>query len=166
RGGGAGRGGVPRRPLGGRRVRRPRPRPRRRGRPALRRGRVTQLPQSHAMGAAPAAPLCASGFAVQRGTLRYMATASTSYRLNADLKRRLAARAAEEGITETALVTRTLEEGLRMARFPRIVFRDGPTGRRAGLSPGPDVVEVIMGVRHERGSEDAKIRGAADQMDL
>lgn len=95
-----------------------------------------------------------------------MATASTSYRLNADLKRRLAARAADEGITETALVTRMLEEGLRTARFPGIVFRDGPSGRRAALSPGPDVAEVIMGVRHERGRDDAKIRGAAEQMDL
>jgi hypothetical protein len=93
-----------------------------------------------------------------------MATASTSYRLDADLKRRLATRAAEEGITETALVTRTLEEGLRMARFPRIVFRDGPTGRRPGLSGGPDVVEVMVGVKYAAGRGDAKIRCAAEQM--
>jgi hypothetical protein len=95
-----------------------------------------------------------------------MATASTSYRLNVDLKRRLAAQASAEGITETALVTRMLEEGLRTARFPGIVFRDGPSGRRPGLSGGPDVVEVMVGVKYAAGRGDAKVRDAAEQMSL
>jgi hypothetical protein len=93
-------------------------------------------------------------------------TASTSYRLSDDLKRRLAARAAEEGITETALVTRIIDEALRTASFPGIVFRDGPSGRRAGLAAGPDVAEVIVGVRYAVGRGEAKIRDAAEQMDL
>ena len=43
-------------------------------------------------------------------------------------------------------VARTLlEEGLRMEAHPGIVFRDGPTGRRAAVSGGPDVWEVIGG---------------------
>ncbi|HEY7069700.1 MAG TPA: hypothetical protein VH479_06295 [Acidimicrobiales bacterium] len=95
-----------------------------------------------------------------------MAIASTSYRLDAELKRHLATHAAYEGITETALVTRLLEEGLRMARFPGIVFRDGPTGRRPGLSAGPDIVEVMSGVRYAVGRGEAKIRDAAEQMGL
>jgi hypothetical protein len=94
------------------------------------------------------------------------ATASTSYRLNADLKRRLAAQAKAEGITETALVTRMLEEGLRMAHIPGIVFRDGPTGRRPALSGGPDIVEVMSGVRYAVGRGEAKMRDAAEQMGL
>jgi hypothetical protein len=95
-----------------------------------------------------------------------MATASTSYRLDAGLKHRLAAQAAEEGITETALVTRMLEEGLRTARFPGIVFRDGPSGRRPSLIGGPDVVEVMVGVRYAVGRGEAKVRDAAEQMGL
>ena len=35
----------------------------------------------------------------------------------------------------------------RMDDHPGIVFRDGPTGRRAGLAAGPDVWEVIGALR-------------------
>lgn len=34
-----------------------------------------------------------------------------------------------------------------MEDHPGIVFRDGPTGRRAGLAAGPDVWEVIGALR-------------------
>lgn len=34
-----------------------------------------------------------------------------------------------------------------MEDHPGIVFRDGPTGRRAGLAGGPDVWEVIGALR-------------------
>ncbi len=34
-----------------------------------------------------------------------------------------------------------------MEDHPGIVFRDGPTGRRAGLAGGPDVSEVISSLR-------------------
>jgi hypothetical protein len=36
-----------------------------------------------------------------------------------------------------------LDEGLRMADHPGIVFRSGPGGRRARLARGPDVWEVV-----------------------
>ena len=36
------------------------------------------------------------------------------------------------------------EEGARRENHPLITFRDGPTGRRAGLVGGPDVWEVAM----------------------
>jgi hypothetical protein len=39
-----------------------------------------------------------------------------------------------------------LEEGLRSRHHPLIAFRDGPSGRRAGLVGGPDVWEVIGGL--------------------
>ena len=42
-----------------------------------------------------------------------------------------------------------------MSEFPGVVFRDGPTGRRAGLAGGPDVWEVVRAVKSARGSEPA-----------
>jgi hypothetical protein len=92
--------------------------------------------------------------------------AATSYRLDDGLKRRLAERAAAEGVTETALVTRVLDEGLKTAPYPGVVYRDGATGRRAALAGGPDVWEVIVAVRHAPGDGDVKIAGAAKQMGL
>jgi hypothetical protein len=92
--------------------------------------------------------------------------ASASYRLDDDLKRQLADRAAAEGVTETALVVRLLEEGLKTAAHPGVVYRNGPTGRRAALAGGPDVWEVVVAVRHAAGKGEAKIEGAAEQMGL
>jgi hypothetical protein len=91
---------------------------------------------------------------------------STSYRLDPELKRQLAERAASEQITETALVTRLLDEGLKTGAHPGIVYRDGPTGRRAALAVGPDVWEVVLAVRHAPGRGEAKLRDAAKQLDL
>ncbi|MHB1576268.1 MAG: hypothetical protein ACYCX9_07130 [Candidatus Dormibacteria bacterium] len=39
---------------------------------------------------------------------------------------------------------RYADEGVRRDEHPLITFRDGPTGRRAGLVGGPDVWEVAM----------------------
>jgi hypothetical protein len=43
-----------------------------------------------------------------------------------------------------------IDEGIRLREFPGIVFRSGPTGRRAGLVDGPDVWEVVRGVKQAR----------------
>jgi hypothetical protein len=91
---------------------------------------------------------------------------STSYRLAPELKRLLAERAAREQISETALVTRFLEEGLKTSAYPGITYRDGPTGRRAALVAGPDVWEVVLAVRHAPGRGEAKLRDAAKQLGL
>lgn len=92
--------------------------------------------------------------------------ASTSYRLDPALKRLLSERATVERVTETALVARLLEEGLKTDSHPGVVYRDGATGRRAALALGPDVWEVIIATRHARGTEEAKLRDAAMQLDL
>ena len=55
---------------------------------------------------------------------------------------RLRARAAGESLSER--LRRYAEEGARRDEHPMITFRDGPTGRRAGLIGGPDVWEVAM----------------------
>lgn len=52
---------------------------------------------------------------------------------------------------------RLLEEALRREAHPTITFRDGPSGRRAGLVAGPDVDEVIRtlhAVQHEDSPDD------------
>jgi hypothetical protein len=51
--------------------------------------------------------------------------------------------ARQQGIGPSALVSQVVEEGLRMRRFPGIVFRDGPTGRRVGIAGSLDIWEVI-----------------------
>jgi hypothetical protein len=53
----------------------------------------------------------------------------------------------------SSAANRLVDEGLRMAEHPGIVFRDGPTGRRAGLVGGPEVWEVIRAVKSARTAE-------------
>ncbi len=49
-----------------------------------------------------------------------------------------------------------------MDDHPGIVFRDGPTGRRAGLAAGPDVWEVISAVRSTGLEGDDAMQAAAE----
>src|SRR2546423_11648918 len=60
---------------------------------------------------------------------------------------------AETGATTPALAQRLIDEGLRMAEHPGIVFKAGPSGRRAALAYGPDVREIVTFLREidERG---------------
>jgi len=61
--------------------------------------------------------------------------------------------AAHPGLSRSAAANLLVDEGLRMAEQPGVVFRDGPTGRRAGLVGGPDVWEVIRAVKSARAAE-------------
>ena len=70
-----------------------------------------------------------------------------SARLNAHVVKRLERRGARSGLNKSRLAERYIDEGMRMDDHPGIVFRDGPTGRRAGLAAGPDVWEVIGALR-------------------
>jgi hypothetical protein len=47
------------------------------------------------------------------------------------------------GTSASSLTNVFVDEALRMEEHPGIVFRPGPTGRRAGLVGGPDVWEVV-----------------------
>lgn len=50
------------------------------------------------------------------------------------------------GSSTSALAEELIDEGLRLRRHPLLTFRDGATGRRAGLPAGPDVWEVVGGI--------------------
>ena len=60
------------------------------------------------------------------------------------------------------MAQRLVDEGLRMADHPGIVFRDGPAGRRPALVVGPDVWELVSFLREidERGP--AAVAAAAE----
>ncbi len=61
---------------------------------------------------------------------------------------------AAAGETLSDRLRRYAEEGVRRDEHPLITFRDGPTGRRAGLVGGPDVWEVVMWVEDLAGERD------------
>lgn len=65
------------------------------------------------------------------------------------------------GLNKSRLAERYIDEGMRMEDHPGIVFRDGPTGRRAGLSGGPDIWEVIATVRASGLDGDEAVAAAA-----
>ena len=67
----------------------------------------------------------------------------TSFRLPEELLERIEAESRSVGASITQLVSSLLDEGLKTRRFPGIVYRSGPVGRRAALVGGPDVWEVV-----------------------
>ncbi len=81
-------------------------------------------------------------------------TAPLSIRFDSGVVDRLRRRAAHlPGATPSGLVRRLVDEGLRQAEHPGIVFKDGPAGRRAALALGPDIWELVRVLREidERG---------------
>jgi hypothetical protein len=60
---------------------------------------------------------------------------------------------AHPGISASALTSRFVDEALRMEEHPGVLFRDGPSGRRAVLIGGPDVWEVVRVLRSARSAE-------------
>jgi ribbon-helix-helix CopG family protein len=69
---------------------------------------------------------------------------NVSVRIDDALAHRLRVRARAAGESLSDRLRRYAEEGARRDEHPLITFRDGPTGRRAGLVGGPDVWEVVM----------------------
>jgi hypothetical protein len=94
-------------------------------------------------------------------------SAPLSIRFDQSLLERLRRRARTlPGATPSGLAQRFVDEGLRMAEHPGVMFKDGPSGRRAALALGPDVWEVIKVVREldERG--DAAIAAATELLNV
>jgi hypothetical protein len=61
--------------------------------------------------------------------------------------------AANPGMSLSSAANRLVDEALRMTEHPGIIFRPGPTGRRAALSVGPDVWEVIRTIKSASAAE-------------
>jgi hypothetical protein len=90
----------------------------------------------------------------------------TSFRLPEDLLERIDNEAISAGSSATTLVASILDEGLKTRRFPGIVYRDGPTGRRAAVVGGPDVWEIIRALKQTPGKDERRVRTLADELGL
>jgi hypothetical protein len=95
-----------------------------------------------------------------------MARSTTSLRLDDGLRNRLAVLAEFEGTTVTALVERFVREGLAGAGHPGIMFKPGPSGRRAALAGGPDVWELAAALRRTSGSEAKRVAALAREFGI
>ncbi len=95
-----------------------------------------------------------------------MARSTTSVRLDDELRERLSAAAAAEDATITELIERFVREGLASSAHPGIVFKPGPSGRRAALAGGPDVWEIAAALRHVSGTETKRVKALAAQFGL
>ena len=92
--------------------------------------------------------------------------ASTSFRISESAKRRLATRAAADGMSATALLERLIDEGVAQLDFSGIVFRGPAHDRRAALAAGPDVWEVIARLRELEGSTEERVATLSEESEL
>jgi hypothetical protein len=92
--------------------------------------------------------------------------ASTSFRISDDARTRLGERAAQEGVSATALLDRFIIEGVVQLDHPGITFRGPAHDRRAALAAGPDVWEVISRLQELDGSEEQRISVLAAETQL
>ena len=90
----------------------------------------------------------------------------TSFRLPEDLLAKLDQEADASGTSVTSLVATLLNEGITTRRFPGVIYRDGPIGRRAGLVAGPDIWEVVRAVRDTKGRGEKRLGAVADTTGL
>src|SRR6056297_1720889 len=91
---------------------------------------------------------------------------TTSLRLPEELHEQLIAAADQQGTTLTGLVERYAREGLATDVHPGIVFRSGPSGRRATLAGGPDVWEIIDTLAATTGTDQDRVTAVADQLGI
>lgn len=92
--------------------------------------------------------------------------ASTSFRISATAKARLASRAAREGMTATALLDQLIVEGIEQLDYPGIIFRGPAHDRRAALAAGPDVWEIAARLQELDGTEEQRIGLLGTESDL
>jgi hypothetical protein len=97
---------------------------------------------------------------------------ATPVRFDSAVAERLASfAAANPGMSLSSAVNRLVDEALRMSEHPGIVFRAGPTGRRAALATGPDIWEIVRAIKSARAaepdlSEDDILALVADNTDI
>jgi hypothetical protein len=91
---------------------------------------------------------------------------STSFRISDTARSRLAERAAQEGVTATALLDQLITEGVDQLDYPGVVFRGPAHDRRAGLAGGPDIWEIVSRLQELDGTEEQRITVLSDESDL
>lgn len=91
---------------------------------------------------------------------------STSFRISDAAKRRLAARAEDEGLSATAMLDRLITEGVDQLEHPGVVFRGPGRDRRAALAGGPDVWEVISRLQELDGTQEQRIATLSEETEL
>lgn len=94
------------------------------------------------------------------------ATQTFSARWDAGVVERLARRSELAGTNKSRLAERYVDEGTRMDEHPGVVFRDGPTGRRAALAAGPDVWEVMATLKSGKARGEEAIVATAELLEL
>jgi len=93
-------------------------------------------------------------------------SAVVSVRFPDEVVHRLREQAAGTAEPVSALAARLVDQGLRVAAHPEIVFRPGPSGWRAALLIGPDVWEIIGLIRSLDATGLAAIGEAAEWLSL
>ena len=73
-----------------------------------------------------------------------------SARMSRDVLGRLERLSERLGQPRSRVAEQLIDEGIRLREFPGIVFRPGPTGRRAALADGPDVWEIVRSIKQAR----------------
>jgi hypothetical protein len=91
---------------------------------------------------------------------------STSFRISDRARSRLTERAAQEGVTATALLDQLITEGVDQLDFAGVVFRGPANDRRAALAGGPDVWEIVSRLQELNGTEEQRIAVLSDESDL
>ena len=100
-------------------------------------------------------------------TPRYTVTVKPlSIRFSDEIYDRLKQHADRAGEPLSTVAQQAVGEWLRMAEHPGVVFRGGPTGRRAALAAGPDIWEVAAVLAQQSGPPKDRLTGAAEQLGL
>ena len=87
-----------------------------------------------------------------------MASSTMATRLPEPLLREVRRFAKRGRLGPSQALREIVAEWVAMAKYPAIVFRDGPVGRRPGLRVGPDIWEIVM-VARDVGSDVAALQG-------
>ena len=70
------------------------------------------------------------------------------------------------GATPSGVAQQLIDEGMRMSELPGIVFKDGPSGRRAAIVAGPDIWEVITFLAESEERGELAVEAAAEVLAL
>lgn len=93
-------------------------------------------------------------------------TQTFSARWDTDVLDRLKHRSEMAGTNKSRLAERYVDEGTRMDEHPGVIFRGGPTGRRAALPGGPDIWELMFTLKSGKARGEEAISATAEVLSL